>query len=460
MEEQSIRALVAALDATHRLARVARAVDPASELAAIGLKAHRERGRAVLFDAAAGWRAAAQCLADRGQWETALGVPQGELLARLETRLDVRVAPVSVDAARAPVAAGHRGGDDIALARLPIPCANMSDAAPQMVAVAITRDPGDGGDLIGLTRHHLVAPNRLSVIGLNPALETVRQRWHRDGRPMPLALALGGDPALYLAAALGTWRPADMALAGGLAAAPIRLVRADDAAPPLPAEAELVITGAIAPGETVAAGRLANPFGTAAAAGAVPLFAAQALWARPDPVFYAMHVGAPGDLAATLALAAETLIAAHIRNIEGGLDFGDIRVPPEAGGQVVVVKLRGRMEGQTKTALLGALSGAVNGIKLAVAVDEDVDAGDLRDVFWSIASRTHAERDVGMIDGLRAHPLDFAAPADAGGSRVATRWFIDSTMPALTQAKARADFARAIPKNLAQTDLAAFLPPL
>jgi len=59
---------------------------------------------------------------------------------------------------------------------------------------------------------------------------------------------------------------------------------------------------------------------------------------------------------------------------------------------------------------------------------------------------------------MRAHPLDLAAPADANGERRATRWFIDSTMPPLTQPKRREDFARAIPKNLSLTDLAAFLP--
>ncbi|HUZ74000.1 MAG TPA: UbiD family decarboxylase [Stellaceae bacterium] len=458
MQEQSIRALVAALDATQRLARVARAVDPATELAAVGLKAHQERGQAVLFENAGGWRSAAQLLADRAQWETALGAPPEGLLALLEKRLGAAVAPVMVEAARAPVAAQRRAGDDVALERLPIPCANADDAAAQMAAVAISIDPDDGGDCLGLTRHHVVGPRQLSVIGLSPVLERLRQRWHRDGKAMPLALAMGPDPALYLAASLGIWRDADMALAGSLAGAPIKLVRADAGAPPLPAEAELVISGEIAPGEAVAAGRLATVFGTAAAAGAVPLFTARTLMCRADPIFYAMHVGAPGDLAATLALAAEVLVAAHIRNIEGGLDFIDIRVPPQAGGQVVVVKLRGRMEGQTKTALMGALSGIANRFKLAVAVDEDVNAADLRDVFWSIASRTHAERDVSMIDGLRTHPHDYAVPADAGGARVGTRWFIDSTMPPLTQPKAREDFARAIPKNLAATDLAAFLP--
>ena len=39
-----------------------------------------------------------------------------------------------------------------------------------------------------------------------------------------------------------------------------------------------------------------------------------------------------------------------------------------------------------------------------------------------------------------------------------TRWLIDSTMPPLTQPKRRDDFARAIPKNLAATDLEDYLP--
>ena len=102
-------------------------------------------------------------------------------------------------------------------------------------------------------------------------------------------------------------------------------------------------------------------------------------------MFPALHVGAPGDLAGTLALAAEALVAAHIRNIEGGIDVIDVRCPAAAAA-MVVVKLRGRVEGQAKTALMGALSGPANWFKLAIAVDEDVDAGDLRDVFWSVAS--------------------------------------------------------------------------
>jgi UbiD family decarboxylase len=176
-----------------------------------------------------------------------------------------------------------------------------------------------------------------------------------------------------------------------------------------------------------------------------------------------MQTGAPpSDHAGTVALATELLVAQHIRHIEGGLDLLDVRCHAAAGALVLVVKLRPRVEGQSKTALVGALSGPASWPKLAIGVDEDVDAADLRDVFWSAASRTHAETDVGMIDGVPAHPNDVASPADGDGSagaRLATRWYIDSTMPPLTQPERRLGFARAVPRNLGDVALSDFLPP-
>jgi 2,5-furandicarboxylate decarboxylase 1 len=452
MREQSIRTLIAALEAEGQLARVTRPIDPAQDMAAVALKAYRERDTAILFDDARGMRAVAQILSGRAQWAAALGVAEAELLGFVQRALRHGVPPALSELA--PLLAPGPA----ALDQLPIPQASTGDSAPQMVAVAISLDPATGRDCIGLTRHTLVAPQRLSVIDLCPALDRLRRRYRANGRPLPLALVIGADPALILAAATGTWRGAGLDLAGSLAGAPLRVMRDTASGLAVPAEAELVIIGELGESETRVA-RLATPFGTHAGDTIHPIFEAKAMLARRDAVFHAMHVGVPGDLAGALCLAAEALVAEHIRNIEGGIDFIDIRCPAAAGAQVVVVKLKPRVEGQAKTALMGALSGPVNWLKLAIAVDEDVDPADLRDVFWSAASRTHAEKDVGMVDGLRAHPLDFAAPlAGFGADRLGTRWFIDSTMPPLTQGKRRDDFARAIPKNLAATDLARFLP--
>ena len=69
-----------------------------------------------------------------------------------------------------------------------------------------------------------------------------------------------------------------------------------------------------------------------------------------------------------------------------------------------------------KTALLAALSGPYLHPKLAIAVDDDIDASDLRQVMWSMTTRVHAERDVVMIPNSRVFPLDNSSPVVEGQS--------------------------------------------
>lgn len=467
MTEQSIRRLLADLEAADRLARVTVPVDPENELAALGLKAYARLAKGVRLDSIrgmAGWRAATALLVDRAQWSRGLGIAAPDLLSVGRERARSGIDPVVVAAAEAPVGANRISGGGLARLRLPIPRAFARDAAPQTAAVAIALDPETGRHCLSLLRACLLAPGRFGVADLGPAMERLRRREAERGRDLSLALVVGAHPAVHLAAALGTWSIADLPLAGSLAGEPIRVLRLDPSGLPVPADAELVVAGALSATETCEVGPLGSAFGTYAPASTLSVFAAASVLHRAEPIFYAMRIGAAGDHAGTLCLAAEILVAEHIRNIEGGIDLIDIRCPPAAGGLVVVVKLRGRMEGQAKTALMGVLSGAFNWAKLAIAVDEDVDAGDPRDVLWSVASRTHAQDDVGMIDGMRAHPLDHVSPLDGGGAgtgeRLGTRWFIDSTMPPLSQGKRREDFARAVPKSLNEVDLAAFLPKL
>lgn len=465
MTEASIRALAERLDAADGLVRIAAPVDPRSNLAALAWQARARLGKATWFESLfghVGWRAASQLLADRTQWAHAFGLDPAALLFTLRERLKTPRPPV--DAATAPVKAVRALGPAVDLATLPATLLCADDAARRIHAVALAHDPETGRTALGLTEHHVLGRDRASVAGLSPALRALHDKAKAAGQALPVALVVGGPPALYLAAALAQFRPsADLALAGGLADAPLALAALDGTAVAVPAEAELVIAGALEPDQTVELAPRGGLLGLYAAEPAAPVFRAAAVLHRVKPVHYALQVGAaPNDLAGTMALATELVVAEHLRNIEGGLDLLDVRCHPAGGDLVLVVKLRPRVEGQSKTALIGALSGPAVWPKLAIGVDEDIDAGDLRDVFWSAASRTHAEKDVGMIDGVRAHPDDLVSPLDGDGAtreRVGTRWFIDSTMPPLTQPERRESFARAMPKNLREIPLADFLPP-
>src|SRR3989337_3992291 len=60
--------------------------------------------------------------------------------------------------------------------------------------------------------------------------------------------------------------------------------------------------------------------------------------------------------------------------------------------------------GEGKNALLAALS--VMDLKHVVVVDDDIDVFNPMDVEWAIATRVQADRDVLVISGARAKPLD------------------------------------------------------
>jgi len=107
--------------------------------------------------------------------------------------------------------------------------------------------------------------------------------------------------------------------------------------------------------------------------------------------------------------------------------------------------------GQSKTAVMAALSSPTIKPRCVIGVDDDIDLGDLREIAWSMASRIDAALDVQTIAGL-------PEVAGAGAVETATKWFVDSTKPPLTQPVARADFERALPKGFERIRLADYLP--
>ena len=136
--------------------------------------------------------------------------------------------------------------------------------------------------------------------------------------------------------------------------------------------------------------------------------------------------------------------------MDGGLDLLDVRLLTVSGLMILVIKIRPRVEGQAKTALMAALAGPYQQPKMAIAVDDDIDASDLRQIMWSIATRVRADRDVMMMPNVKVWGLDNASPVIPGVEafqRVGTKWMIDATKPAVTLPKERARFDKAMPPN-------------
>jgi 2,5-furandicarboxylate decarboxylase 1 len=70
--------------------------------------------------------------------------------------------------------------------------------------------------------------------------------------------------------------------------------------------------------------------------------------------------------------------------------------------------MRKKYEGQARSALLAAFSADLY-LKHAIVVDRDIDVADLQQVFWAMATRVQAARDIFIVPRARGSSLDPSA---------------------------------------------------
>ena len=466
MADQSIRGYLGSLEQQGELVRFSKEVDPLENLTAIGWKTYDRLGKSSLFDTVKGhprWRVANQIMTDRRKWGIAMGVEEDEVVQAFIDRIKTPIAPV-VNGGGAPVKEVIRVGKDADLRDIPAVWTSELDPGPYIASgMAIIKDPDTGVRNMSVHRQQILGPDRTGFLICPRQALRIYQKYQERGEPMPVAMVIGAHPALYFSASFTAPHGQDeLSVAGALLGEPIRLVKCETVDLEVPAEAEIVIEGEIPPDETTEEGPFGEGSGGYAMEGFTQVLKVKAITRRAEPIFYAMQCGAPmTDTQALVQTSNDMLLWDHLQNVEGGLDLLDLRCLGIAGMMAVVVKLRPRVEGQAKTALLAALSGPQMHPKLAIAVDEDIDASDMRQVFWSLTTRVHAQRDVVMIPNTRTWSLDNVSdvvPGQTAMHRIGTKWLIDATKPAVTQAEDRARFERAMPVNHDQVDLADFLP--
>src|SRR6476620_9213902 len=148
-------------------------------------------------------------------------------------------------------------GDDLrgpgkGLAALPVPISTPGfDAAPYLTAtLAVTRDPESGIQNMGTYRAQLKATDRLGVrMAARIGGAGGYQHWRKHNKlktPMPCAFVIGAAPVVMFTGPMKLPIDLDeMAVAGGLAGAPIRVTKCVTIDRDVPADAELVIEGLI-----------------------------------------------------------------------------------------------------------------------------------------------------------------------------------------------------------------------
>jgi 2,5-furandicarboxylate decarboxylase 1 len=141
-------------------------------------------------------------------------------------------------------------------------------------------------------------------------------------------------------------------------------------------------------------------------------------------MYYALHM--PWENTWLAAPTRYTVIRRALKN--AGVQVKDINVTLGGCGfwhAIVSIK---KQAGEGKNALLAALTAM--DIKHVVIVDDDIDVFDPTDVEWAIATRVQGDKDVVIVPGARAKPLDPSLPVTPPGMvPTGAKVGIDATIP-------------------------------
>jgi 4-hydroxy-3-polyprenylbenzoate decarboxylase len=441
----SLRAFLSDLAARGDLATVAEPVSVVHQMTAVADRVLRTGGPVLRFEApvlADGSRARVPVVANlfgtRARVAAGLGcgedgVPDlGAFLAALRAPAPVTgmrdalarwpMLRAALDARphvgkRAPV---HEEVDETPdLTRLPVQTCWPGDAGPLITwPVVLTRPHDSAAEALhsynaGIYRAQVLDGGRLILRWLAHRGGAAHHRtWVRAGAPMPVAIALGADPALLLAAALPLPEGvSEIGFSGVLRGARAEMVPARTVPLMVPARAEMVIEGWVHPGETAPEGPFGDHTGYYNAAEPFPVVRVSALTHRRDPIYLSTHTGRPPDEPSVIGEVFNDLALPVIRAQIP--EVADLWLPPAACSyRIAVVSIAKRYPGQARRVMM-ALWGMLaqfSYTKMIVVVDDDIDPRDWNDVAWAMATRMDPGRDLTVLEGTPMDYLDFASP--------------------------------------------------
>ena len=456
MSYSDLREFITQLEAQGELKRVSARVSPRLEMTEICDRLLRAGGPAVLFENPEGHDipVLGNLFGTVGRVALAMGVPPGSeprtalreigtLLAALKEPEPPRgfkdawqklpqlkqlvgkvldMAPKTVSSA--PCQEVVQEGADVDLARLPVQTCWPGDAGPLITwGLTVTRGPAKPRQNLGIYRQQVIAPNKVIMRWLahrGGALDFREHALAHPGRPFPVAVALGADPATILAAVtpvpdtLGEYQ-----FAGLLRGARTGVTRCIGNDLQVPASAEIVLEGAIHPGEMALEGPFGDHTGYYNEQDRFPVFTIERITMRRDPIYHGTYTGKPPDEPAMLGVALnEVFVPLLVKQFP---EIADFYLPPEGCSyRLAVVSLKKQYPGHAKRVMFGVWSFLRQFMytKFIVVVDDDIDIRDWKEVIWAITTRVDPARDTLLAENTPIDYLDFASPVSGLGSKM------------------------------------------
>lgn len=350
----------------------------------------------------------------------ALGCKKPQITDFLADCLDRPIKPRVVDCA--PCQENILTGDQVDLTRLPVPIHAPKDGGPIITGgVIVSKELNGTRQNLSFQRMHVKGKDKLSIM-INEwrHLKDFYDEAEAQGKALPIAVAIGADPVVYVGAGL-RYDGDEMEIAGAIRGRPMDVIKCITSDIYVPAEAEFVIEGEIQPGQRELEGPLGEFTGHYSAPWNSPVIKVKAITHRNNAIYQTINGASFEHINLGNVLPREPLLKKFTTYVSKGVM--NVHIPPYGSGFLALVQLRKKNPGEPKNVALAAMMTYVN-IKNVIIVDEDVDIYNASDVMWAISNRVIPEKDIFYVPNAQGHELDPCS--DERG--VQTKMGIDATL--------------------------------
>ncbi|HZA53890.1 MAG TPA: UbiD family decarboxylase, partial [Candidatus Udaeobacter sp.] len=401
-----------------------------------------QNGPLLLFDNIPGYRKgfriATNVLATPRRFALALGLPTElpklEILRAWREKLRGLKPFPPTEVPSGPVSENIFERERVDLENFPAPKWHEHDGGRYIGTgdMVITRDPDSGWINVGTYRACVVDKNRVTlwIIEHKHGRQIATKYWKRN-RACPVAVVLGCEPATWLAApSAAKIGVSEYDYAGALRGAPVEVLRLPSSGLPVPATSEIILEGEIPPPEEES--EREGPFGEWPGyythSGRETVVRVQRIMHRNDPIL----LGNPPLLPITERYGIP-LFAARIWDHLEHSGVSDVEgIWCHCHTLMVVVALHQRYPGHAMHALtaVAGLNTGASMYRYFVAVDDDIDPADLKQVIWAMCTRVDPVESIQTLKSWSSD-LDPRLPPERRdrGDFTMSRMLIDACKP-------------------------------
>jgi 4-hydroxy-3-polyprenylbenzoate decarboxylase len=311
-------------------------------------------------------------------------------------------------------------GDDINLFDLPILHCWPQDAGRFItLPLVITQSLSTGKRNVGMYRMQVFDRKTTGMHWhIHKDGSNYFNEYRKAGKRMPVAVAIGADPATIYAATAPMPRNVDeMILAGFIRNAPVAMTRCLTCDLEVPAEAEFVLEGYVEPDELRREGPFGDHTGYYSLADDYPVFHVTAITHRKSPVYCATLVGRPPMEDCYLAKATERLFLPLLQTVFP--EIMDYWLPWEGVfHNIVIVSIKKEYPRHAQKVISGLWGqGQMSFCKAILVVDETVDPKNADQVMQRLVDNFDLTTDIVNAQGI-LDVLDHSSPYANFGNKI------------------------------------------